>query len=71
MTAVTCPTCAAVQGPRVYCCPSAALDEIATLRRERDAALDEVRRLADELEIVEALRLELMRAADEEGVYLL
>ncbi|MBZ5737511.1 hypothetical protein [Nocardioides mangrovi] len=65
-----CPTCSAIQGIREHCCPSAALDEIETLRRERDDLAAQVRALKDENDILEELRSDVMRAAEDQGVYL-
>lgn len=70
MSAATCPTCSRVAGQRIHCCPAEAAAELLALRAERDALADEVRRLKDENDVLEALRSEVMRAAEDQGVYL-
>jgi predicted nuclease with TOPRIM domain len=59
MTTPYCSVCGAVPVPREHCCPTAALAEMDTLRRERDELREQVRSLGDENDVLEALRYDL------------
>lgn len=69
--ATTCPTCSRTQ-PRVreHCCPTAAEAELQSQRALIAEMADEIRRLKNENDILEEMRSEVLRAAEDQGVYL-
>lgn len=65
-----CSVCGGAQFARTYCCESAASEDIETLRQQNSILTERVRRLEDEVQILDSLLTEWRRAAEEQGVLL-
>lgn len=70
MSAAACPACSRTQGHREHCCPAAASAELQAMRALLAEMTEEVRRWRNECDILEELRREVIRAAEDQGVYL-